>query len=208
MSEARTLYKPHFFFVAATLAPLIVVAGTLYLYYKYTENVLTIPTISEAGADLPASRMFTVGMTTAAWFTMPLYIVLNQILKLKQRMEKIYKKSRIFAMNALAALSFFSYIGIGSVTIRNDTNLHYLFGITFLVSQTLYFVMLDFNLKTVPIHHILWTFLTPVAYLVSFALGTKPILEYFGVATLSLKWLLVWRDIPSTGVMLAKRNKF
>lgn len=203
------LYKPHFFFVTATLAPFVVGLGTLYLYYKYNDRakLSPIPRISEIGADLPASRMFTVGMTVAAWFTMPLYIIINQCVRLKRRIAKCESKIAAFIINVLGAMSFFSYIGIGSVTIRDNRQLHYLIFAVFILSHFFYFVAVDMGLKS-RICHFLWAFVSPISYFGSFLVSGRAssILQYVGAAALFCKWPLLWSDLPNTGVMLAKRN--
>jgi hypothetical protein len=171
---------------------------------------------------LPGSRIFAVGVNVIAWLTLPIFLIIDRVIKLKLHVEKVPASigvslaTTVMALSAVA--SFFSLLGISSVTIREVRSVHIGFGILLIASLSVYFVSTDYGLtqSKIRVSLLSWAldFVAPLAFGISFLickydalLSVAGALQHVGAAAMFAKFLLLWQRMPRIGLFLAQTKQ-
>lgn len=225
--EPRTpiLYRPSIFFYTVALGPIIIVSLCFYFYVsREQQNLKYIPNISEVTCNLPESRMFLVGMNICGWVSVPLSLILDRILKLIQRTKKCAKDRDVlvarYTMNVFSGLSFLSFVGLSCININECRIAHLAFGISLIISLTCVFLLVDYGLSRADIKlsqfHWFINVIPISCFIVSFALykfgnddnllnSISSVIQYIGGSLLVLKLLMIYRSLPSIGLILTRK---
>ena len=199
------LYRPDLFFVIVAVLPLVVV-GICVVTYLQRHRVGGLPGIFELARELPESRTFSVGINVCAWMSIPVYLLVDRILKLKCRLEKretLLNTVLRYLMDIAGGCSFFSLLAVASVSVMDQKWVHNLAAGVFVVSLTLYFVLADVIMSSVSLRVTFLDWIWDVTGATLFVISTsQPYFEYCGGAVLFLKFLCLLKRLPGMRVML------
>jgi uncharacterized membrane protein len=226
-APAPVVFSPAMFFHVVAFAPLAITSGSLFFYYSKQPLValaVKVPLLSDAMTELPESRLFSVGMNIIAWLTVPVYLIIVRLLKLKSQVEEVDQKTSIKIADAIRSiacvLGFFSLLGLSSVTVRESATFHTICANVFLGSISVFFLLVDFTFRQVrlpatPVDWA-WDLFIPAAFAASCAITRTPdvsdalhstagVLQYIGGAAIFLKFARVWTRFPKIGLLLTRK---
>ena len=219
------LYRPYLFMLSVGFLPPLIALLTLFLYYYNGHNteINHLPYISEVAAKLPESRVFSVGINICAWLLLPVFLILDRILKLQNKEAGNSKSPGVLfsrlLMNILDGFAFFSMIGFCSCTLEESRTFHMLCIIVFVISLTCSYFCMDYQMTRSKRGNMtiqrFWTCTIPIIYLFSllfykFAKGKalmysiSAIFEYIAAFFLFFKFILIWQNLPRIGLIFTK----
>ena len=115
-------------------------------------------------------------------------------------------------MDISAGFSFFSLIGVASITIVGNHMIRMIFEIIFVTSLSLYFLLGDGIMKKANLKvgfvSFLWDFIPPLVFVISYQLNGNiaAILQYSGGLLLFTKYFWLWWTLPQIGILLTKKT--
>lgn len=223
---APILYRPFMFMICVGVLPPVIAVIVLIMYYYNGHNLAInhFPTISESAVKLPESRFFSVGINICAWLLLPVFLILDRILKLQNRRVGNSKAPGVLfarlAMNILDGFSFFSLIGFCSVTLEENRTFHMLCITIFVSSITLSFFCIDYQMAKGKsgnsTFQYIWTFMIPTTYMCSLFIwkfsgsnnrlkSIAAMIEYVAAFIIFFKFILIWLNLPRIGLILTKK---
>jgi hypothetical protein len=227
--HSAPVFNPYLFFFVVSFSPIIITFVCLFFFYTshdHSPDSVLIPMISEAVVTLPESRLFSVGISVEAWLSVPLFLIISRMLKLMARIADVHRVSRIRMIGKLiecaAFVAFFSMLGMASINIVESKRYHMISVVSFLLSLSLFFFLVDWQMcevnLTVTLVDWIWDAVCPVCFVLSLGiweiaagdsalLNVAAILQYIGGAALFLKFWGVWRAWPPVGLMLTKKSE-
>ena len=228
------LYNPSVLGCVVAIMPIfITITATLFAIYNHhiSLNFNNLPMINQIMVRLPEKRVYSVGLNLTAWLALPVFLLLDRILKLKCKMEKCHKEPIVYClrwlMNVCAGFAFFGMLGMASVTIHEMPIFRQTCYQIMIVFLTLYYAIVDYEMTraklNVTLLNRIWTYiglsLSIISYLLSKHndqlqeifpninfLSLAALCQYFHVPFMSLKFLLIWRTLPKCGVLVSKKK--
>ena len=198
------LYRSDVFFVIVAVLPLVVVGICIAMYLQRHHRLPG--NVFELARELPESRTFSVGINVCAWMSIPVYLLVDRILKLKCRLEKretLLNTVLRYLMDMSGGCSFFSLLAVASVSVMDQKWIHDLAAGVFVVSLTLYFVLADIIMNSVSLRVTVLDWIWDIAGAILFVVSLKQsYFQYAGGAGLFLKFLGLLKTLPGMRVML------
>jgi hypothetical protein len=226
-APAPVVFNPAMFFHVVAFAPLAITSGALFFYYSKRPLAalpVKFPLISDAVTTLPESRLFSVGMNIIAWLMVPVYLVIGRLLRLKSQVEEVDHKVSIKVVHIVrpitCVLSFFSLLGLSSVTVQENAVFHTTCANIFLGAISIFFLLVDFTFRQVKLRATIvdwiWDLVIPGAFGASYTITRTPAvsagllsiagaLQYVGGAAIFLKFARVWARFPRVGLLLTRK---
>ena len=204
------LFAPSLFFVVVAVLPSAVVLICLGMY-GYRTGVYGFPPIFELSRELPESRTFSVGINICSWMSVPVFLFVDRVLKLKCRLMKRETLLTVIArylMDIAGGCSFFSLVCVASVSVIEPKRVHVVASTVFVASLSLFFLLADIIMYILDLRvtflDIIWDVAGAFFFLIS-VLFHFVCFEYLGSAVLFLKYLELFRTLPKARVMLTKK---
>ncbi|KAK8888913.1 hypothetical protein M9Y10_033653 [Tritrichomonas musculus] len=229
------LYNPFVLGCIVSIMPIFVtVTAFLFSIYNghFSLHFNSLPKINQVMVQLPEKRVYSVGMNLTAWLALPVFLLIDRIIKLKCKIEKCHKEPLTYClrwlMNVCAGFAFFGMLGMASVTVHEMPYFRQTCYRVMIIFLTIYYLIVDFEMTkaklNVTLLNRIWSFggifFITLSYLFSkYAiilsntfpninfLSISAICQYIHVPLMSLKFLLIWKTLPSCGVLVSKKNE-
>ena len=207
MKNQSILYSPFIMGSIIAFTPIFVISYFAAIYNHHIEvDFYHLPMIQNIMIQLPESRLYSVGMNLLAWWTLPVFLIMDRILKLKCKIEKCNKDRLIYCirwlMNIFAGFSFFGMLGMASINNKEHSQFHQISVFVVVIFLTLYYILFDLEMcwakLNVSIINRIWSFLGIIAYLSSYFLfkyqnselmkSVAALFQYISIPCFSLKF--------------------
>jgi hypothetical protein len=225
--QSPAIFSPSFFFISVGAGPFFILAISLlllYLYHYPASGEALIPLISFATIELPESRLFAVGMSLIAWFSVPVFLVTSRMITLQCRVQHCDNRSTVaFASKLLILSAFLSFVGLlslASITIKESFHFHVASAITFLVAQSTFFIAADFQMfhanRGITALDWAWDAFPPALFALSVVIWVATAdtkiqslagaLQYAAAVALFGKYIRLWRKLGRIGLLLTRKS--
>ncbi|OHS99582.1 hypothetical protein TRFO_33957 [Tritrichomonas foetus] len=220
------LYSPFSLVCIISICPIFIVF--ICYAFAYFNNHITfqksIPMISQVMVRLPECRIYSVCMNLVAWTALPIFLIIDRILKLKCKIEKCHKHVTVYClrwlMNICAGFSFFGMIGMASINIDERIQFHNNCVCIFVVFMTLYFFLIDYEMVQAKLNvktfHVFLSFVGISLFTVSYILMKKDddflqsvsaVIQIIAIPCMSMKFLIIWKTLPASGILITHKKE-
>lgn len=228
------LYNPLVLGYTIAILPIfITIAATLLAIYNHhiSFNLNNLPKINQIMVRLPEKRVYNVGLNLTAWLALPVFLLIDRLIKLKCKMEKCHKEPIVYClrwtMNICAGFAFFGMLGMASVTVNEMPVFRQTCYQIMIVFLTIYYFILDYEMSRaklkVGLLNRIWTFMGLFLSIISYLLSKynnklldifpninfmslSALFQYLHLPFMSLKFILIWRTLPKCGVLVSKKK--
>ena len=226
-SQQSLLYSPLIIVIFITILPtFITISCFLFaLHYKHIDLNHHFPMLHDVMTQLPESRVYSVGMNLVAWLALPIFLIIDRILKLKCKMEKCHNEVKVYClrwiMNIFGGFAFFSLLGLSSVNVKENRTMHNVCSHVFIFSLMIYFIIIEYEMfkakLEVPPSHKVLSYFGPILHLFSqyldrngndsHLLTIAGIFEFLVIPSICIRFFLMWKTLPSNGILVRHKKE-
>lgn len=243
LPSKHQIYHNRGFYYFAFFIPVTLIYAAVITFYHRNKF---IPYFEEVGINLPEKRLIEAGFNVCAWIMLTALLITDGAIQTRnQKIKSILHKSKNnfsfslfrFLECIFGGLTFLSCIAYGSILISDSIKYHYIFGILFLISSSLYFLFVNLMFSLVKmntkkeitindksniglidwIHAIIGPMFFVLSYLMKcrFILfqnkevnnNVSKLLQYIGITLLFFNFVRILLRMPVINIFLAYKKK-
>lgn len=153
------IYHCYGLYYLTSLIPISLIYSAAIIFYR---NNNYFPYFEELGFGILEKRFIEVGFNMCAWIMLPTFLFTDGVIQIFNKKNKSNEKDKKnardnyklyrFLTGASATLAFLSCIAYGSIIISEFLKYFYICEVTFLISATIYFLLINFMFDIVQIN--------------------------------------------------------
>ena len=213
-------YRAKPFFILTGILPIFASTIGIAIYIR-SNKFEQLPYLAEVMTSNIGCRFYSVIFNIIGWFTIPIYFLVEKILTFKSKNQQ--RNFIDYIRTLIAIVSFFIVIVFSTTIIARNKKFYEMSGIAYSILFTIYFVLVDLKMTMIKINinkiDLLWDLMlmlntSSILFYRKFLFGyddvsinSYKLMEYFMVPFLFLKFIMLYKRLPSFSIIIENKNK-